>query len=218
MDRYFANLHSMNASDKAMYCPAAPNFYSGYGSIAATRANLPHWNKRLTTCFATFRLADSLPTEKLNSLEEARKDWLSTHPTPWTSEITREYYSLFDENIQKWLDQEHGSCVLVDSANSQIVEDALWHFAGERYDLYAYVVMPNHVHVLFQPIGGNTISGILESWKRFTARKINERTGKGGSLWQKESFDTLVRSERHFQTIIGYIKRNDVDKAWVVHG
>ena len=204
----------MFATEKTTYSPSFPNFYTGAGTISATRANLPHWNKYLTTCFATFRLADSLPAEKLLSLEESRKAWISAHPTPWTNEITKEYYSLFDDNIQKWLDQGHGSCVLKDSANSQIVEDALWFFAGERYNLYAYVVMPNHVHVLFMPMGENTISGILESWKRFTARQINGRIGKGGSLWQKESFDTLVRSDRHFKAIIKYIRENDLSKAW----
>ena len=77
--------------------------------------------------------------------------------------------------------------------------------------------MPNHVHVLFMPMEGWTLSETVMGWKRFTARKINERLGKEGSLWQKESFDTLVRSERHFQTIIGYIKRNDPAKAWVAY-
>ena len=204
----------MFATENSSYIPASPNFYTGAGTISATRANLPHWNKRLTTCFATFRLTDSLPAEKILALEAARKTWLSAHPTPWTVEITKEYHSLFDENIQKWFDQGHGSCALRDLTNNRIVEDALWFFAGERYHLYAYVVMPNHVHVLFMPMGDNTISGILESWKRFTARRINEKTGKSGSLWQKESFDTLVRSDRHFKTIIRYIRENDLKKAW----
>ena len=200
------------------YHPPAPNYYAGRGVVVATRANLPHWNKEKTASFVTFRLADSLPTEKLLKLEESRTAWLAAHPQPWDAETAKEYFSTFDETVQGWLDAGHGSCVLADDACRQIVEDALWHFAGERYDLYAHVVMPNHVHVLFQPLGESTISGILESWKRFTARRINERMGKGGALWQKESFDTLVRSPRHFQTIIGYIKRNDPDKAWVVYG
>ena len=118
------------------------------------------------------------------------------------------------EEIQNCLDAGHGSCVLRDDACRQIVEDALWHFAGERYHLYAYVAMPNHVHVLFQPVEGRTLSEVVTSWKRFTARKINDRLTKEGTLWQKESFDTLVRSERHFKTIVGYIKRNNPMMAW----
>ena len=198
------------------YCPPAPNFYSGSGVVSATRANLPHWNKATTASFATFRLADSLPQEKLLKLENERTEWLARHPQPWDAATAKDYFTTFDETIQGWLDSGYGSCTLADDRCRQIVEDALWHFAGERYALYAYVVMPNHVHVLFMPAVGWTLSETLMSWKRFTARKINEYLAKDGAFWQKESFDTLVRSQRHFQTIINYIKRNDPTKAWVV--
>ena len=196
------------------YFPPAPNFYLGCGIVVATHANLPHWNKAITASFVTFRLADSLPQEKLLRLQESRAAWLAAHPQPWDEATVKEYFGNFSEPVQGWLDAGYGSCVLKDDACRQIVEDALWHFAGERYHLYAYVVMPNHVHVLFQSVGGRTLSEVVTSWKRFTARKINDRLAKEGTLWQKESFDTLVRSERHFKTIIGYIKRNNPMTAW----
>ena len=183
--------------------------------VLSTRANLPHWNKALTASFVTFRLVDSLPQEKLQKLEESRSVWLVAHPQPWDESTAREYYLTFDGRIQDWLDAGYGSCVLQNAVSRQIVENALWHFAGERYALYAYVVMPNHVHVLFMPSDGQTLSGTVASWKKFTARHLNDALGKTGAVWQKESFDTLVRSERHFQTIVGYIKRNDPAKAWV---
>ena len=197
------------------YCPPAPNFYSGRGTVIATRANLPHWNKQNIASFVTFRLADALPQEKLLKIEECRSIWLINHPQPWDEATTKEYFSTFDETIQRWLDAGYGSCVLADDGCRQIVEEALWHFAGERYALYAYVIMPNHVHVLFMPTDEWSLSETVMSWKRFIARKINERMGKGGALWQKESFDTLVRSPRHFATIVRYIKRNDLARAWV---
>lgn len=77
--------------------------------------------------------------------------------------------------------------------------------------------MPNHVHVLCQPMEGRTLSGIVASWKKFTARQINDVLGQEGMLWQKESFDTLVRSERHFQDVVRYIKKNDLTGAWVAY-
>ena len=199
------------------YHPPAPNFYSGRGVVVATQANLPHWNKAQTASFVTFRLADSLPQGKLQKLEGERQEWLATHPQPWDPETAKEYFATFDGTVQGWLDAGYGSCVLRDDACRQIVEDALWHFAGERYHLYAYVVMPNHVHVLFQPAEGRMISDIVASWKKFTARQINDVLGREGTLWQKESFDTLVRSERHFQDIVRYIKKNDLTGAWVAY-
>lgn len=69
-------------------------------------------------------------------------------------------------------------------ANARIVADALHHFNGERYEIVLFVVMPNHVHVLFRPLAKNTLSAILKSWKGFTAREINKRIGKTGALWQ----------------------------------
>ena len=204
----------MNKPLDGSYHPPAPNFYTGRGTVLATRANLPHWNKSSTASFVTFRLADALPQEKLLKLEESRSAWLVAHPQPWDAETTKEYFSTFDETIQNWLDAGYGSCVLRNAECQRIVEETLWHFAGERYQLYAYVVMPNHVHVLFQPAEGRTISEVVMSWKRFTARKINGRLAKEGTLWQKESFDTLVRSERHFKTIVDYIKRNNPMTAW----
>ena len=199
------------------YHPPAPNYYSGRGVVVATRANLPHWNKDKTASFVTFRLADSLPIEKLLKLEDSRTAWLAEHPQPWDAETAKEYFSTFDETVQGWLDAGYGSCVLADDACRQIVENSLWHFAGERYHLYAYVVMPNHVHVLFQPMEGRTISRIVADWKSFTAHKINESRGTDGTVWQKESFDTLIRSQRHFQTVISYIRKNDLMRAWVVY-
>ena len=197
------------------YHPPRPNFYFGRGHIDATRANLPHWNKDNTAAFVTFRLADALPREKLVPLEETRNAWLAAHPQPWDAATVREYYATFDARVQEWLDSGYGACELGDARCREIVEDSLWHFAGERYALYAYVVMPNHVHVVFMPMGGRVQSEIVRDWKRFTAKAINEMLGREGTLWQKESFDTLVRSEKHFETICGYIRRNDLEKAWV---
>ena len=89
---------------KANYLPPPPNFYSFRGELTATRANLPHWNRQNTACFVTFRLFDSLPSEKLLQLEDNRQSWLAAHPQPWESTVAREYFELFDGNIQKCLD------------------------------------------------------------------------------------------------------------------
>ena len=204
----------LKPSDPSSYFPPHPNFFTGRGTVVATHANLPHWNKTNTAAFVTFRLADSLPQEKLLALESERTAWIAAHPQPWDDATVREYFDSFDARIQDWLDQGLGSCVLADERCRKIVEDALWHFAGERYALYAYVIMPNHVHVLFMPTGDESLSATVMNCKRFTAKAINRTMGREGPLWQKESFDTLIRSDRHFQTVIRYIRKNDLKKAW----
>ena len=125
-----------------------------------------------------------------------------------------EYRELQEGRLQKWLDAGAGACVLADENNRRIVESAIMHFNGSRYVVYAYVVMPNHVHVLFMPSDGNRIADILASWKRFSSRQLNNVLGSDGVFWQKESWDHLVRNERQFAKYLSYIKANDGDKAY----
>jgi valyl-tRNA synthetase len=104
--------------------------------------------------------------------------------------------------------------VLKDEGAAKVVADALIHFDGERYDLGAWVVMPNHVHVVITPRGGHPVGDILHSWKSFTAHKINELLGRTGPFWQHESYDHIVRNERALYKIQEYIDRNP-DKAGI---
>jgi len=97
---------------------------------------------------------------------------------------------------------------LKDPENSRIAADTLRHFDGERYELASFVVMPNHVHVLFRPLGKHVLAGIVKSWKGFSAREINKRIGKTGALWQDEYWDRLIRSEQHFFKVAEYIREN----------
>jgi len=132
------------------------------------------------------------------------------HPEPWDEKTETEYHDRFSRQIDDWLDQGSGSCVLKDPVNAKILADALRHFDGERYELASFVVMPNHVHVLFRPLGEHALPDIVKSWKGFTAREINKRMGKTGALWQLEYWDRLIRNERHFFKVAEYIRENPV--------
>ena len=124
--------------------------------IVKKRRNLPHWEQGGCTYFVTFRLADALPQTRLRDLVEERTRWLQFHPKPWTPEVWGEYRKHFGDPVQKWLDAGYGSCVLRRAEVRKIVEDALRHFDGDRYELGEFVVMPNHVHVLVTPKERNT--------------------------------------------------------------
>ena len=200
----------MNASSEI----PAPSFFCRHAEVSATRANLPHWEQCGATCYATFRLADSLPNEKLAVLREERSAWLALHPEPWDDATTAEYRNEFDGRVQKWLDAGYGSCIMKDTSCRQIVESVLRRFDRIRYILYAFVVMPNHVHILFTPLPGQTASSLLRQWKGVSAHELNTLRKTRGTVWQKESWDTLVRNQFHFQNILTYIHANDPAKAW----
>jgi REP element-mobilizing transposase RayT len=87
--------------------------------------------------------------------------------------------------------------------------DAIRYREGREYDLHAFVVMPNHVHLLVTPLVA--VSKVMQSLKRFTAREGNRILGLTGQpFWQDESFDRLVRNETEFERIWHYIEMNPV--------
>ena len=123
-------------------------------------------------------------------------------------EEKRDYYERFSARIEEWLDAGYGSAVLARPEAGEIVAQALQHFDGERYALRSWVVMPNHVHVLVTPNVGHKLGDILHSWKRFTAQEINRLLGSSGQLWQRESYDHIVRDAEALARIADYIEGN----------
>jgi REP element-mobilizing transposase RayT len=182
-------------------------YFHNDDEITNLSGNLPHWRQDGVTYFVTFRTADSLPQEKLKQWQKEKDEWLKQHPEPHDEEVKREFYEKFPERIQKWLDQGHGACLLGNTEYKAIVEGALRHFDGDRYDLDEYVVMPNHVHVIVTP-NSHPLSEILHSWKSFTASQINKKAGSSGAFWQKESFDHIVRSPAQLEKIRSYIRHH----------
>jgi leucyl-tRNA synthetase len=183
-------------------------FFSSDEETQVTSHKLPHWQQSESACFVTWRLDDSLPKELVEKWEADRLAWLNTNPKPWDEKNERDYHQRFSDRLDEWLDAGSGSCVLRSTALRGVVSEALHHFNGGRYRLHAFVVMPNHVHVLFEPLAKNELSDILHSWKSFTSKKIGEQLKQEGRIWQPEYFDRLIRSERHFDKVREYIAKN----------
>lgn len=185
--------------------------------VRVHRQNLPHWRQDRVTYFVTFRLADSLPIEKLRAWREEREIWLRVHGlsdvpavASLSEEKQREFHQRFAGQINAWLDAGYGSCQLRDPSIARVVGDALQFFDGQRYELDVWVVMPNHVHVLIAPFAAYPLGKIVQSWKSFTARQINAQIGAQGSLWQRETYDHIVRNEASLHAFECYIRENPV--------
>jgi putative DNA methylase len=91
-----------------------------------------------------------------------------------------------------------------------IVEESLFFSHGERFLLDAYVIMPDHVHMLMRPLTGWSLALILQGIKGFTAREINKALNRRGRVWQTESFDHLIRNETDWFDKFDYIHNNPV--------
>lgn len=176
--------------------------------IVKTRRNLPHWTKEGAIYWITFRLADSLPQEKLHAWKAERDMWLAHHSKPWSEADWKEYDERFGERLEAWLDAGHGSCALSRPDVRQIVQECLLRFDGERLRLHAGVIMPNHVHLLLEPLAGNSLSELLKGIKGASARGINQLRESTGTFWMDESYDHIVRSQAQYEHFFRYIAEN----------
>ncbi len=191
-------------------------FFDFESNFQVSRRNLPHWTQPGVTYFVTFRLADSLPVEKLEALKEEKRIWLAHNPPPHSENQIKEYHRNFSQRVHDLLDARYGSCVLAKPEVYGLVESVLNFFNGERYVLGEYVVMPNHVHALVRPMASHRLNRILHSWKSFSAHQINKVTGSRGHVWHPESFDHIVRTADQLAFIEEYIRENP--KSLPKHG
>lgn len=179
-----------------------------------SRGYLPHYDSLSSVQSITFRLADSLPQEKLSYLKGQLK---------FLPKIEQEKKKRIE--IEQWLDSGYGCCALKNHEMAKVMEDTLIKFDDIKYKLFAWCIMPNHVHVLIQtkfPLGR-----IVQSWKSYTGKwaiKNNDRlqlgipgrsdTERGLStsrvFWMRECWDRFIRDENHFNKTIEYIHQNPV--------
>ncbi len=183
-------------------------FLDEQAPIEKSRRHLPHWQQAGKIYFVTFRLKDSLPGDLLGQWRSEKSSWMIANPTPWTSETEAEFHRKFSTKIDRYLDDGLGSCLLRDPLNAEIVEETFRHFDGNRYTLQAFVVMPNHVHLLVSLNGTAVLEKAVSSWKRYFATRINRQTNDAGELWQEDYFDRLIRDWDHFANVCRYIRNN----------
>src|SRR5436309_7676150 len=91
-----------------------------------------------------------------------------------------------------------------------MVQNALLFHDRVKYRLSAWVVMPNHIHLLCTPLG-HSLAQIMHSLKSFTSSEANKMLGRSGRFWQKEYFDRFIRNARHFAKVVKYIENNPVN-------
>ena len=192
--------------------PAEPRTDTRPGGLVAgshSRSYLPHVKAAGGTYFVTFRLDDSLPREvvrRLKAMATAAAEQATDEEARLAAD--REYFREFEGA----LDASHGACWLRRPEIAGVVSGALRFFDGTRYRLRAWVVMPNHVHVVLTPLPGFALSAVLHSWKSFTAKDANRLLPEKSvrELWQRESYDRLCRDAAETERWISYVERNPV--------
>jgi REP element-mobilizing transposase RayT len=172
-------------------------------------ANLPHWTKDSAIYAVTMRLIDSMPQSQLDEWKRER-DFLNREAEldKLTDAEFKRLMHLHSEKLQQYLDAGYGECLLEDERVSKAITDSMRHFDGKRYVLHGYCVMPNHAHLVIEPIAGCDLLKILSSFKRFTACEANRILERSGDFWLSESYDHLIRGVADYGHALDYLWNN----------
>ncbi|MDP4199576.1 MAG: transposase [Bacteroidota bacterium] len=149
---------------------------------------LPHYLPNDRPYFLTFRLASSEPKDHEHlALLLLKRQFL-------------EYDRVLDT-------MTHGPHWLKDERIAAIVKEAIHHRDKRQYELHAYTIMSNHVHMVITLTGDLTLDRVLQQLKSFTAVACNKVLGRQGDFWLHEGYDHVIRRGR-FGKVIWYILNN----------
>ncbi|HHT9110109.1 MAG TPA: REP-associated tyrosine transposase [Candidatus Brocadiaceae bacterium] len=105
---------------------------------------------------------------------------------------------------------------LADVRTAQVIENCIrWLHEQKRWNCRGYVVMPDHVHVIFLLGESQILSGVVSSFGKYTAKKLNELSGQKGRVWQHGFYDHCLRDEKSYMRHLRYIYENPVRKGLV---
>lgn len=153
---------------------------------------LPHRDEPGLIQFVTFRLADAFP-------KELRSEWEAL--------LRIEDDRKRRIKLEAYLDQGRGECHLRRGDIAAVVEGSLLFGHRVDYELRAWVIMPNHVHLLFR-VKDVPMCRLVDAWKGFTAKAANKLLGRKGQFWQEGYWDTYMRDEEHELRTRQYIENN----------
>jgi putative transposase len=189
--------------------------------------NLPHRLPLGNKFFITTRLVDSIPVEVIQQFELENQAAIrlieENYPNLDERKIAigkqwKRNFATFD----KYLDNSQGgNHWLKQNEIAEIVKESLHYWDKKRYDLIAFTIMSNHVHLLIDTWDAEnyatSITTVMQSIKRHTARQSNILLNREGQFWQNESYDHLVRNQKEFENIIYYTVQNSVKAGLVTN-
>lgn len=193
---------------------------------------LPHWHPTNAAFFVTFGLEGILPAAvaaQIQAEHEALRQQLQTEKDPARRSdlyhLSEQLFKRYDD----YLDQGKGERWLANPDVGRVVCEQIKVLHPEYYYLYACCVMPTHVHLLVdtQDISAppltkdgrqlTPLSNALFLLKGRAARLSNQILHRKGTFWRHESYDHVVRDEKEFERILGYILNNPVKAGLANH-
>ena len=152
-------------------------------------ANLPHITLKGYYQFVTFRTKDSVD-EYLKKLH-----------------ISSENNSIKQQKIDNYLDSSKSGAYLYGDV-IRLLKEYIIAKDKELFDLIAFTIMPNHIHLLFKE--KKELSEAIKLLKGGSSYLINKALNKKGNFWSKDYYDKLIRDQNHFEIVYNYIKNNAI--------
>jgi len=180
------------------------------------RRSLPHYQPQSGIFFITYRLHFDLPPDFRDKIKN-RRIQLASKKQFQPDELDKILFDGFDNYLALC---NTSPKYLSEPKIAKIVMQSLDKMANKQYKLYCYCIMPNHVHILIQPLVKQkgryfSLAEIMRGHKGATANRINKILHKQEHIWHGESYDHHVRSQEEFDRILFYIINNPV-KAGLV--
>lgn len=164
-----------------------------------SRGYLPHFDGQAIPQHISIHLADAIPKEVIERWHRELNAGNSTQDK-----------ILLQKRVDKYADQGFGHAYLKDERLAEMVQETLLRDDGKKYRLSAWVVMPNHVHLLLTRFESYELSDIMQALKSITAHRANKSLGRSGEFWMQEYFDRYIRNAKHYRKTIEYIENNPV--------
>jgi len=182
------------------------------------RRNLPHIQPEEAILFITYRLFFKLPDEYLNRVKLLKTEFQNKIRSVKKKNIESEKLK-FEKNLFDYKDNfigkfQNSPFWLKEDKIAKIIKDSLFWGSQKRYDLFAFCVMPNHVHILIRPVIIDDkpfpLQKIMYDHKHFTAIEANKIINRKDNFWQDEHYDHYIRNEKEFFNVLNYIYLNPV--------
>lgn len=205
------------------------------------KRNLPHYHPEGAAFFITTRLAGTIPKNIYNKIKSEFEIKLEKVSSYQDEKFKRQKYAELQKykfaKYERILDScKYGHKWLGDEVVANVVKKALHYRDKNLYNLIAYTIMPNHIHIIFKPIveqkatfaqfineeeisdsqDGQVgkslyiVTKIMQDLKKYTAGRANKIMKRTGKFWQHESFDHVLRDKKELLRIAAYILNNPV--------
>lgn len=186
---------------------------------------LPHFDHEGATFFVTYRLENSIPADIARKYKIERANEVAIVKKSQTDDkkqqlmnIERKYFLKFEALLDH---PTFGDRYLDEQEYATIIKDIIHEYDGKYYQLDAYCVMPNHVHLLIDtsiqidvdgslPAKYQYLKDIMRRIKSKSAVFINRLRRTQGQLWEEESYDRYIRNTLHHQSVVNYIVQNPI--------